>query len=45
MTEGGPVIIDWDGAAHGDPVADIAWMWIQWATGTVPWNVKNLQDW
>ena len=43
--QGGPVIVDWDGAARGDPTADIAWTWVQWSTGTVPWWAPPFRRW
>ena len=32
----GPVVIDWTGAARGDPVVDVVIAWVLMATGTVP---------
>jgi uncharacterized protein (TIGR02172 family) len=45
MTEKGPVIIDWNYSARGDPASDIAWTWILMATGGAPWWAEPLLYW
>ena len=45
MTDKGPVIIDWNDSARGDPASDIAWTWILMATGGAPWWGKPLLYW
>jgi len=45
MTDKGPVIIDWNDSARGDPASDIAWTWILMATGGAPWWAKPLLYW
>ena len=34
----GPVVIDWTGAALGDPAVDVAVAWVLTATGEIPGN-------
>jgi uncharacterized protein (TIGR02172 family) len=45
MTAEGPIIIDWNDSARGDPVSDIAWTWLLMATGGPPWWAHSLVSW
>jgi aminoglycoside phosphotransferase (APT) family kinase protein len=36
LTSAGPVIIDWEGAARGPAMYDVAWTWVIIASSTVP---------
>ena len=45
MTTCGPVIIDWNDSARGDPVSDLAWTWVMAATGEPPWWLEPLKYW
>jgi len=45
MTERGPVIIDWNDSARGDPASDVAWTWVLMATGGAPWWARPLLCW
>jgi aminoglycoside phosphotransferase (APT) family kinase protein len=45
MTAQGPIIIDWNDSARGDPASDIAWTWILIATGGAPWWGRPLVYW
>ena len=36
LTSAGPVIIDWEGAARGPAMYDVAWTWVIIASSEVP---------
>jgi aminoglycoside phosphotransferase (APT) family kinase protein len=36
LTKKGPVVIDWTGAARGDPAADVALAWVLLSAGQPP---------
>lgn len=36
LTSGGPVIIDWEGAARGPAVADVAMTWVVIGFSEIP---------
>jgi len=45
MTARGPIIIDWNDSARGDPLSDLAWTWVMAATGEPPWWLEPLKYW
>jgi len=48
ITAHGPVTIDWNDSARGDPAGDIAWTWLSIASATIPLRlapVLLVRDW